>query len=172
MNLLSRHPARLVSLLVVLILCLSAVTFAQGEKKLSPKQLPAAVQASFHKVYPSAKIKGASSEVENGKTLYEVESVDGKVNRDLLYSEDGTAVEVEETIALKALPAEVSKALKTETGKGKVQKAEKLMKGESVQYEFLISSGKERREVVIDPSGKIVKTTKMKAKEKEEEEKD
>jgi len=172
MNIVSQNSAMHVSLFVFLTLCLNASTFAQGEKNLLPKQLPAAVQAAFHKAYPSAKIKGASSEVENGKTLYEIESLDGKINRDLLYSEDGSIVEIEETISLKAVPDEVSKALKTETGKGKVQKAEKLTKGETVQYEFVISSGKDRREVVIDPSGKIVKTTMMKAKEKEEEEKD
>ena len=142
------------------------------EKKLRPKQLPAAVQAAFQKAYPAAKITGASSEVENGKTIYEVESLDGKINRDLLYSVDGSVVEIEETVALKALPDEVSKALKAETGKGKVEKAEKLTKGETIQYEFVISSGKDKREVVIDPSGKIVKTTQMKTKEKQEEEKD
>ncbi len=134
--------------------------------------MPLAVQASFHKSYPAAKIKGASSGVENGKIAFEVESVDGTINRDLLYSEDGSVIEIEETIALKALPVDVSKALNSETGKGKVQKAEKLTRGETVQYESKISSGRDRREVVIDPSGKIVKTTKMKRKEKDEEEKD
>jgi uncharacterized membrane protein YkoI len=165
MNIVSRQPALLVSLLAALILSLTAVGFAQGEKKLSAKQLPAAVQAAFHKAYPAATIKGASSEVENGKTVYEVESVDGKINRDLLYSEDGSVVEIEETIALKALPDEVSKALKTETGKGKVLKAEKLTKGATIQYEFVVGSGKNKREVVIDPTGKIVKASKAEEKD-------
>jgi len=164
---------QIISIALMAVFFIGAITFVNAqEKKLTPKQLPAAVQAAFHKAYPAAKIKGASSEVENGKTIYEVESVDGKINRDLLYSEDGSVVEIEETIALKSLPDEVSKALKSETGKGKVEKAEKLTKGQTIQYEFVIVSGKEKREVVIDPSGKIVKTTKMKAGEKEEEEKD
>ena len=172
MNIVSRHPALPLSLLIALIVSLTAVGFAQSEKKLSAKQLPAAVQSAFHKAYPAAKIKGASSEAENGKTVYEVESVDGKVNRDILYLDDGSVIEIEETVALNALPDEVSKALKTETGKGKVQKAEKLTKGGTIQYEFAITAGKEKREVVIDQTGKIVKTTKMKAKEKEDKEKD
>jgi hypothetical protein len=172
MNIVSRRHALAVFLLGALILCLTSFGFAQGEKTLSAKRLPAAVQAAFHKAYPTAKIKGASSEVENGKTIYEVESVDGKINRDLLYSEDGSVIEIEETIALNALPDAVAKALKTETGKGKVEKAEKLTKGETIQYEFVVTSGKNKREVVIDPTGKIVKTEKKETKEKEEEEKD
>jgi predicted nucleotidyltransferase component of viral defense system len=155
-------------LFIALLFGAGTTSVSAQEKKIATKQLPAAVQSAFHKAYPAAKINGASSEVENGKTLYEVESVDGRTNRDLLYSEDGSVVEIEETIALKALPGEVTKALKAEAGKGKVEKAEKLTKGETIQYEFVIASGKDKREVVIDASGKIVKSTKMKAKEEEE----
>lgn len=154
-------------LLAVFFLCLPSVGFAQGEKKLTAKQLPAAVQAAFHKSYPAAKIVGAGSEVEEGKTLYEVESVDGKINRDLMYAEDGTCVLVEETIPLNALPDDVSKTLKKEAGKNKVLKSEKLTKGATIQFEFLIGSGKNQREVVIDPTGKIVESSKKDPKEKD-----
>jgi hypothetical protein len=160
-----------IALLAFLFVAATTCVSAQ-EKKLKPKQLPAAVLAAFQKAYPTARIKGASSEVENGKTVYEVESVDGAINRDVLYSEDGSVVEIEETIPLKAVPVEVSNALKAETGKGKVQKAEKLTKGETIQYEFVISSGKNKREILIDLSGKILKTTKMNVDEKEDADKD
>jgi uncharacterized membrane protein YkoI len=169
MNIGSRHVGFLVSLIAALMFFACISSFAQSEKKLSSTQLPPAVQAAFHKAYPAAKIKGASSEVENGKTLYEVESVDGSVNRDLLYSADGSVVEIEETIALNALPNEVSNALKTAAGKGKVQKAEKLTKAGTIQYEFVISTGKHKREVVIDPSGKIVRASKADREEKEKD---
>jgi len=172
MNTISRHHMLPFSCLAALVLFVTSVSFAQTEKALSARKLPAAVQAAFHKAYPAAKIKGASSEVEDGKTMYEVESVDGTINRDLLYLEDGSVIEIEETIALSALPDPVSKALKAEAGKGKVEKAEKLTKGETIQYEFVIASGKSKREVVIDPSGKIAKTTKQEAKEKDEKEKE
>lgn len=56
------------------------------EKKLKPKQLPAAVQAAFQMAYSTAIIKPANSEVESGKAIYEVQSLDGKIKRDLLYS--------------------------------------------------------------------------------------
>jgi hypothetical protein len=170
------EPIKWISLHQYRSVCISLrhsnACFSAQEKKLKPKQLPAAVLSAFQKTYPAAKIKGASSEVENGKTVYEVVSLDGTINRDLLYSEDGSVVEIEETIPLKAVPVEVTNALKVETGKGKVQKAEKLTKGGIVQYEFVISSGKNKREILIDLSGKILKTTKMKADEREDGNKD
>lgn len=155
--------------LIATLLCATWPARAQEEKKLSPKELPAVVQAAFHKAYPDAKITGASTEVENGETVYEVESIDGKLSRDLLYSQDGTCVLIEETIPLKSIPEPVKASLKKEMGKGKVQKSEKVTKGESISYEFVIVKGKETSEVVIDLSGKIVKSTKKSAKEIEEE---
>ena len=162
-----QHHALAVSVLIAVTLCSTSVGLAQGEKRISAKRLPSAVQAAFHKSYPAATIKGASSEVENGKTLYEIESVDGKTNRDLLYTGDGLCVEIEETISISALPDAVSKALMKEAGRAKVQKAEKLTKGETIQYEFVIGSGKVKREVVIEPGGKIVKGAKAEETEKE-----
>ncbi len=169
-----RYPRTFIAAVLSLFLLLSCSTVSAQEKKLSPKQLPAAVAAAFHKTYPAAKIKGASSEVENGKSLYEVESIDGKLYRDLLYTEDGICVEIEETIPAKSVPEEVMASFKKELPKGKIQKAEKVTKGETIQYEIAAVSGKERHEVVIDSAGKVVhdKVHKSKATKGEKEEKE
>lgn len=142
---------------------------AQGEKKIAVKDLPAAVTASFHKTYPHAKIRGASREQEKGTTYYEVESVDGKVKRDLLYTADGTCVEIEETIAAKALPTDVSKSLKQEFPRGKVLKAEKVTKDQTVTYELLVQSGKDRWEITFDQTGKVVEKSKRNEKKGDED---
>ena len=160
------------SVLAMILVIFFGLTVSAQEKKLSPKQLPATVSSAFHKAYPAAKIKGASSEVENGKTMYEVESVDGKINRDLLYAVDGTCVEIEETIPTKAVPNEVLSSLKKEFPKGSIQKAEKLTKGEVIQYEFVLVSGKNRHEVVVDPTGKIFSNEVLKKREKAGEKED
>ncbi len=69
---------------------------------------------------------------------------------------------------MSALSEEVSRTLKQEAGKDKVQKAEKLNKSETIQYEFLIVSGKLTREIV-DPAGEIVKAVKGEKKETDED---
>ncbi len=120
------------------------------------KVLPPAVLAAFEKAYPKAVIKGASKEVENGQTQYEIESVDGKMNRDLLYKADGTVVEVEEALAKGALPAPVLKALAKAYPGYKVLKAEDLIKDGQRLFELQIDVKGKRQDVTIDPSGKII----------------
>jgi len=161
-----------VAMMAVIVSCAPARANAQGEKKLAVKDLPAAVAASFHKAYPHAKIRGASTEEENGKTYYEVESIDGMVKRDLLYAADGTCVEIEETIAAAALPNAVSKSLKQEFPRGKILKAEKVTKDQTSTYELVVQAGKDRWEVAFDPTGKVVEKSKRSGKENEAKERD
>jgi hypothetical protein len=153
------------ALMAAIVVYAPTAARAQGEKKLAIKHLPAAVTASFHKAYPHAKIRGASTEQEHGTRYFEIESVDGKVNRDLLYTPDGTCVEVEEAIAARALPAAVSTALKQEFPKGKILKAERRTEHQTLTYELAVQSGKDRWEVVFDPAGKVVEKSKRKGKE-------
>jgi uncharacterized membrane protein YkoI len=165
------RPCSLITgaVIAVFILCAPTAAQAQGEKKLAVKDLPAAVTASFHKAYPHAKIRGASAEQEDGKTYYEVESVDGKVKRDLLYAVDGTCVEIEESIAARGLPGPVSKSLKQEFPKGKILKAEKVTKDQTLKYELVVQSGKDQWEVAFDAAGKVVEKTKKEKKSGDED---
>lgn len=119
------------------------------------KILPEAVLAAFKSAYPQAVIKGTSRETEKGVTTYEVESVDGKLNRDLLYTAEGKAVEIEEGIVPAGLPAAVQQTLAKEYPDSKVLKAEKLTKGEVTQFELKILFKDKKVGVTIDPNGKI-----------------
>ena len=46
------------------------------EKEIKRKDVPKAVLAAFAKAYPNAKAREFSMDKENGKTMYEIESVD------------------------------------------------------------------------------------------------
>ncbi len=132
-----------------------------GEAKVAAavnlKVLPPAVLEAFQKTYPKAVIRGASKETEKGETYYEVESVDGKMNRDLLYTADGKAVEVEEALAPGALPAAVLKALDNAYPGCKILKAEDLSQGRPEALRARRSKSTARRwAVTIDPTGKII----------------
>jgi hypothetical protein len=120
------------------------------------KVLPPAVLAAFQKAYPKAVIKGASKEIEKGQTYYEIESVDGKMNRDLLYAADGKVVEVEEAVAHGALPAAVLKALDKAYPGYKIVKAEELRKDGQRFFELQLQVKDKKVDVTVDPSGKIV----------------
>jgi hypothetical protein len=162
-----RHHRLSVSLAFVLCatLALGNGVFA-GEKKLTRKDLPAPVLTAFDKAYPKAVIKGLSKEDEDGKTTYEIESVDGKTHRDIAYASDGTVLEIEEVVAEAALPGAVTAAAHKEFPKGKILKAEKLTHQGVTEYELVITVGKEKHELVFTPDGTTVKKEK---KDKEDE---
>src|SRR5262245_41350907 len=96
------------------VACMIVLPFRSSlaqEKKISEQDLPVAVRAAFERSYPHAKVQGASQEVEKGKKLYEIESVDGTVRRDLLYMADGSIIEIEEDLAVSDLPDAVKAAI-------------------------------------------------------------
>ena len=65
----------------------AALTLTAGDSQpVAKKDLPAPVLAAFQKAYPTAKLKACSSEQRDGKTCYELESKDGKTERDLIYA--------------------------------------------------------------------------------------
>jgi uncharacterized membrane protein YkoI len=149
-------------LLIGLVLGLGLVGFAAAQNKpkdqaVDLKVLPPAVLKAFKAAYPNAVIKGASKEVEKGVTQYEVESVDGKLNRDLLYLADGKVIEIEETTAPENLPAPVKQTLATDYPGAKVLKAEILTKDGAKAFELSLESKGKKLSVTIDPQGKIVK---------------
>lgn len=120
------------------------------------KVLPPTVLEAFKKAYPKAEIRGASKETEKGVTYYEVESIDGKMNRDLLYTVDGKVVEVEEAIAPGALPAAVIKALDKAYPGYKILKAEDMLKDGQKLFELEIQVNGKKMGVTLDPTGKII----------------
>ena len=144
----------------VLGLALAGLAAAPGKAKdqaVDLKILPPAVLKAFKAAYPNAVIKGASKEVEKGVTQYEVESVDGNLNRDLLYLADGTVIEIEETIAPENLPVPVKQTLAKDYAGAKVLKAEILTKDTGKTYELSLLLNGKKMGVTIDPQGKVVK---------------
>ena len=159
------------SLCIILFLGITVQATAQ-EKKITKKDVPAAILSAFQKAYPDAKVKGYSTETENGKTTFEVESMVGNMTLDVEYLPDGTATEIEEGAAPKDLPSAVTDAVKAKYAKGKIAKAEKKTVGTTVTYELKVMEGKGHVGLEIDPSGKIIKESKGTAKKEEKEEKE
>jgi hypothetical protein len=141
-----------------LLLCTALFTLSAQtptEKKIAPKDLPAPVKAAFDKQFPGAKVLGLSSEVDNGATFYEVESVQYGTHRDVLYKPDGQLIVVEETIAMSDVPPAVQAALKTHFPKAKVTLSEKLLTGQTIEYEFQLK-GAPKKEAKFSADGKLL----------------
>ena len=159
-----------------LILLLSFLPATPGvaaqDRKISKNDVPAPVLEAFARAYPHATIRGTSTEVENGRTYYEIESLDGTQARDILYLPDGTAAEIEEVVAATALPAPVKRGVENEFAKAKIAKAEKVTKGTQISYEVHVSQGSKTGSIVVDPSGKVLKKSPLSEKKQMEEHED
>ncbi len=144
--------ATLVFVLIGLVIARAHETESEVKEKVTA---PEAVTAAFHKAYPEARILDVSKESKEGKVYYEIESQDKSVRRDLLYSADGTVFEMEEAIAVKDLPAKVSEGLRAKFPAGKVERAERITRGKTVEYELLVENGEKKIEVLFDSNGAV-----------------
>jgi uncharacterized membrane protein YkoI len=126
-----------------------------ADKKVQMKDLPAAVQKTVQaEEAKGAKIVGLATEVEGGKTMYEVETTVGGHTKDLLVNAAGAIVETEEETAIDAVPVAVKAALEA---RGKVGKVETVTKGKTVTYEAVVEKNGKKTEVAVSATGKPIK---------------
>src|SRR5437588_3144823 len=142
---------------VVALALLFAMSGSAQEKKIKKSDMPAAVQKTADEQSKGATVKGYSTEVEDGKTIYEVELMVNGHSKDVSMSPEGAVVEVEEEVALDSLPAEVRDGLKKKAGAGKITKVETLTKqGKLVAYEAHLNTKGKKSEVQVGPDGKAL----------------
>lgn len=141
---------------IALALALGLTGLSAADKKVQMKDLPAAVQKTVQaEEAKGAKIVGLATEVEGGKTMYEVETIVGGHTRDLLLDAVGRIVETEEATSIDAVPAAVKAALEA---RGKVGKVETVTKGKTVTYEAVVDKNGKKTEVAVNASGKPIKS--------------
>lgn len=141
-----------------LSLALLALPAAAQEAKIARAALPPAVEKTVQAETTGATIKGFATERENGKKVYEAETLVNGHTRDLQIATDGTLNEIEEEVAFAALPAPVQAALKTKAGTSTIKKVESLTKhGKLVAYEASTLKGAKKGEVQVGPGGETLK---------------
>ena len=154
------------ALVVAAAVCIAAPCGAQGTAAgakapakppaatpVAPK-MPAAIEAAFTKAYPKAVVKNVSRETVAGKTIYEVESVDGGRARNLDYNADGSVITYEEELTEAEVPAAVMAAIRARYPKATVTTRERLftVKDNSSNFELGLK-GAAVDEVVLTADG-------------------
>ena len=118
--------------------------------------VPAAVFAAFEHAYPNASVEKVEKEEGQCMTCYEIESEDGKTERNILYTAEGKVCEIKEAINTDALPSEIRTTLSKEYPKAKVEKSEKVTCDSTIQYELHLKVGRMTSELTFDAMGKVV----------------
>jgi hypothetical protein len=127
------------------------------EKKLKREELPAAVEKTVAEQSNGATIRGFSTEIENGQTIYEAELIVNGHQKDISMDEHGKIIEVEEEVAMDSLPPAVTEGLRKIAGTGVISKVESLTKnGKLVAYEAEVRNENKRSEIQVGPDGKKV----------------
>jgi hypothetical protein len=134
---------------------LFAVLASSQEKKIKRSDLPPAVEKTVAAQSAGATVKGFSKENEKGQTYYEAEMIVNGHTKDIQIDTSGAIVEVEEQVAMDALPAEVKAGLQARAGDGKLVKVETITKKDKlVAYEAQVTKGAKKLEVQVGPNGK------------------
>lgn len=132
----------------------AALSLSAQEKKITRDQLPKAVAATVDRETQGATIKGFATEREDGKTVYEAETVVRGHTRDLQIAVDGTLNEVEEEVAMKDLPTSVQNAITAKAKGASVVKVESLTKkGKLVAYAASTVKNGHKGEVQVGTAG-------------------
>jgi hypothetical protein len=142
--------------IIALAGCLAVVGSALAqEKKIKRSDLPAAVEKTVAVESKGATIRGFSKELEKGKTTYEVQMTVNGHTKDLEVDESGVVIEVEEQVALEALPTEARTGLQARAGKGRITKVESITKKDRlVAYEAQVDTDGKKSEVQVGADGK------------------
>jgi hypothetical protein len=114
---------------VSFLLIAGVTTSPAAEKPVNKADLPKPVQQTVERESTGAEVVELSSEVERGKTTYEVAMKVNGHSRDVSVDAEGRVVEVEEEVELASLPADVRFAIERNAGNGRVVKVEAVIKG-------------------------------------------
>jgi Putative beta-lactamase-inhibitor-like, PepSY-like len=123
----------------------------------TPSGCPAAVTTGIMKAFPRATIGTCKAEHEHGKDIFEVKLT--KANGDKVevdIAPDGTVLQIEENVAIDALPDAVKKAFAAKYPKAKATGAEKQTAGNQVHYEIAFQTDKGRKEATFSSDGSFL----------------
>jgi hypothetical protein len=150
-----------------LLLAAPAPCLAQSEEKVPldkvPKQVLAAVTAKF----PKATLIGATREMADGKTTYEIGLTVDKQNLHALVTAEGKLTEIHREIEAKELPPKVAKAVEAKYPNAKWEGVEQQSNAEgmAIGFEVVVEVSRGQFvEVQLDANGAIRKETKLEPK--------
>jgi len=138
--------------LMLALLALAAGTTTLAAQDAAGK-IPAAILAPFRQAYPNATVLNVSRERRDGKIVYELETRDGAMRRDLIYDLEGHTLEIEEILPADSVPAAVRAGLERDLKGATILGAERVMRADTVLYEVQARKAGRTQILTYDPEG-------------------
>ncbi len=124
-------------------------------KKISKKEIPPEVMNAFVAKYPGAEIKGQEKQIREKVAFYQITSSDSGKSRDVLFQADGVIVEVAESVEEEQIPQNIRTAVKQKYPDASISNVFWVTRGEHVEYEISLETGKKTTDVVANLAGKV-----------------
>ena len=145
----------------VLLACLLALPVSANAdrryaKRIKKDAVPCAVLTDFNSAYPNHKVKGYSQVDIDGRNYYQMESLNGKTRRYIVYHEDGSVYETREVVKVRSMPENVWQAVSKDYPRATMNWGERATRGTVVQYNVIVKEGRKRTNVVLDQSGNFM----------------
>lgn len=137
---------------------------ARGDEvKVPLGEVPKAVLDAVKVRFPSAVLKEAEKEVEDGKTLYEIDLTDKGKSIEVTLTPEGRITTIETTIAVQDLPKAVTAAIDAQYPRGTIRRAEEVVaywgKDETRSYEVDVTTAAGKSvEIRLTPEGKVLES--------------
>ena len=148
------HVHKTLAMTAVFVGAVTCSVVQAQSKKLERAALPPLVEQTVAAESKGASIQGFSTEIEDGKRIYEAALTVNGHARVLEIDEQGNLVETEDEVSLASVPPAVKAALTKAAGKGTIEKVETLTKkGKLVAYEADVKTGAKRSEIQVGPTG-------------------
>lgn len=123
----------------------------ESERTVKESEVPKAALATLKKHAGDNAITEFAEEIEHGCKYYEGSWKSASGHVDVLVTEAGALVEIEEGVSADSIPAAVAAAVEKVAGKGaKLRYEKKTM----VMYEVKFEKDKRRHELVLSPDGR------------------
>jgi hypothetical protein len=137
---------------MVVCLILVTATAVQASAQQSDT-LPTVVATAFHQAYPNATILNVAREMRDGKVIYEIESQDGPMRRDLIYGLAGNTIEIEDILPADSVPAPLRAAVERDLPGATILGGERIRTGDVIMYEVSVRKGGRTQILNYDPAG-------------------
>jgi uncharacterized membrane protein YkoI len=132
-----------------------AETKGSSNVKNQVDALPAIVKATVEAETKNATVKGVSKEKENGKIVYELESLVNGRTRDLMIDSAGKIYVIEEQVDVDKAPAPVKAALEA---RGRIVTLESVMENGKTHYEGQVQTkGGKKVAMEVEADGTPIK---------------